>query len=56
MNINLGFQFQNGLIKMLKESARTNTKYYLKVLDIKNCNINQMNMSLIHKLIGYTNG
>lgn len=47
MNPNLGFQFQNGLIKMLRETALEEKKHHVKLLDLKYCNITKANMQLI---------
>lgn len=56
MNINLGFQFQNGVIKMLRESHEQEEKHHLKYLDLKQCNINTNNLEIINKLIAHNNG
>ena len=48
-NTQLGFMFQNSLIKRLKDSAGKDQ--YLKILDVKHCNINPQNMNFISQLI-----
>ena len=52
----LSFNFQNGLVKMLKECARREEKHPLKFLEVKHCNINSVNLQLISKLIAHNNG
>jgi hypothetical protein len=40
MNTSLGFQFQNHLIKMLRDVLAHNEKHHLKFLELKYCNLN----------------
>jgi hypothetical protein len=56
MNINLGFQFQNGIIKMLREVLDIKERHHIKFLDLKQCNINSHNLGIISKLIACNNG
>ena len=51
MNTQLGFKFQNCVVKMFHEAANPMKQYYLKYLDLKFCNLTKENLSFIQKCI-----
>jgi hypothetical protein len=51
MNTQLGFKFQNGVVRMFHESSNPLKKFYLKYLDLKFCNLSKENLNFIQKCI-----
>lgn len=55
MNSQLGYKFQNGVVKMFQDTALSQNAWYLKYIDLKFCNLSNQNLSLIDRLVQQNN-